>query len=265
MHAFVGEQALPGRQSVWLSQPHVPPTHCAPPPAAVHPVHTPAPVPQVAAVSPLWHVPVVRSQQPPLHWPAPVHAVVHLWLLQAVFAGQSVATLQPQLPATQAVPFELPVQSVHAEAEPQAVGPPPSMHMPLEPPQQNPAPQPPPSHDAVQEPPMHVGVSPPHVAHLLPDEPHAAFVFPGTQVVPLQQPPVQGRTPPSADAQLVVQSPVLGLQAWPVGQLPGVQGTCVSRPPSPASPDPSMPRVSAVVSTPVSPGTSSVASDVASA
>ena len=106
-------------------------------------------------------------------------------------------------------PLGLPEQSTQAEDEPHAVGAPPSWHIPIEPPQQKPAPQPPPSQLAVHDPPAHVGVDPVHMPHAPPVDPHAVPDIPGTQLVPLQQPPLHFRPP----SQLVPQSPVVVLHA----------------------------------------------------
>lgn len=128
--------------------------------------------------------------------------------------------MQPHVPPTHAVPLAFPAQSTHAEAEPHADAEVPDVQVPIVPSQQKPAPQAPPSQLAVHEPPMHVGVSPLHAWHAVPAEPHCIADLPGTQLVPLQHPPLHVRPP----AHELPQWPVPGLQAWPAGQLPGVQG-----------------------------------------
>jgi hypothetical protein len=186
-------------------------------------VHIPPPVPQAVEAIPDWHI--VPSQQPPLHVSPPVQLLVHLPALQASPDGQSVALAQPQVPPERhTVPLELPVQSTHAVDDPQAVVEVPGMQVPIAPPQQKPAPQAPPSQLAVQAPPEHVGVSPPHEMHAAPAEPHDVSLVPVTHFVPLQQPPLQVRPP----TQLAEQSPVVGSQASPLGQLVDVHGTWVS-------------------------------------
>jgi hypothetical protein len=132
-------------------QPQTPPDRHWTPPSPAQAPHVAPPVPQSDAVVPDWHI--VPSQQPPLHWPAPVHDVVHTLPLHAVPMGQSVMVLQPQWPATQAVPLPFPAQSTHGDAEPHAVIAVPGMHVPIVPPQQNPAPHAPPSQLAVHAPP----------------------------------------------------------------------------------------------------------------
>jgi len=54
------------------------------------------------------------AQHPPLQWSTDEHVVPHLWLTHAVSMGQSVATLQPQAPPTQARPIVEELQLTHA-------------------------------------------------------------------------------------------------------------------------------------------------------
>ena len=63
-------------------------------------------------------------QQPLLQADCPLpHAVPHWWFVwHAVWAGQSAATLQPQVPLTHTAPLEDAVQLTHAPGEPQLVG-----------------------------------------------------------------------------------------------------------------------------------------------
>jgi hypothetical protein len=189
--------------------------------------HIAPPMPQaVLSVDPETHF--APLQQPALHCPGPVQAVVHLWSLHAVPAtGQSADELQPHAPATHVVPVELPVQLMHADAEPHAVVEVPDMHVPIAPPQQSVGPQPPPSQSAEQLPPTHEGVSPLHGMHWPPADPHSDLVSPATHDVPSQHPPLHVRPP----LQLVPQKPV-ALQASPFPQLVDVHRTWVSLPDS---------------------------------
>jgi hypothetical protein len=140
---------------------------------------------------------------------------VHLPPLQARPAGQSVATEQPHAPATHAVPFTLPAQSMHADAEPHAVGRVPIMHVPIEPPQQKPAPHPPPSQSALHPPATQVGVAPGQVVQASPPLPHSEEEEPITHVpAVLQHPPLQ-RSPPVHDVE---HRPLVGSHASPTRQ-----------------------------------------------
>jgi hypothetical protein len=100
--------------------------------------------------------------------------------------------LQPQTPATQALPFVLPVQLMQLAPQPRgtvsAVHEPPTQHVAL---LQVPSPVAP--HAAVQVPPEQVGVAPEQAAHAPPAEPHTPFAVPVWHV-PFngsQQPPLQ--------------------------------------------------------------------------
>jgi hypothetical protein len=77
---------------------------------------------------------VPLMQQPPLHGCPSLQVVVQVWLLksQAWLAGQSVCTLQPQVPpATQAWPLALALQSMQAlPLAPQLEPPVPALHTP---------------------------------------------------------------------------------------------------------------------------------------
>jgi hypothetical protein len=105
-------------------------------------------------------------QQPPLHsvWAASPQPVSQrcVEVLQAWLLGQSVATLQPQVPLTHEWPNELVLQSVEPE-QPQAA--PPTQAVPCG--------------AAVQ------------LAQELPALPHAGCAVPARQVPPAQQPPLQ--------------------------------------------------------------------------
>jgi hypothetical protein len=84
--------------------------------ASEHAAHAPPPVPHVAEDSP--GTQVVPSQQPPLQGPAPVHAAPHRPEVHALYAGQSVAAPQPQVPpGRHALPPALPTQLAHAPPE----------------------------------------------------------------------------------------------------------------------------------------------------
>jgi hypothetical protein len=148
-----------------------------------------------------------------------------------------VATLQPHTPATHAVPLALPAQLMQAAPlVPQVVPP-----LPLT---QVPALQQPPLHGWLasqvvvhalvtlhaspigqspttlqpQLPAMHCAPSaPPQVWHIAPELPHALTMLPATQLVPLQQPPLQVWPL----AQLVEHRCVVVLHALPLGQSPG--------------------------------------------
>jgi len=80
-------------------------------------VHTPPPTPQsVPPAAPVWHVPLVRSQQPVLHssvTPETTHAPLHECVVvsQAWLVGQSVTVSQPQAPAMHSL---VPLQGPHA-------------------------------------------------------------------------------------------------------------------------------------------------------
>jgi hypothetical protein len=71
--------------------------------------------PQAALLVPATHMPA--EQQPPLQpvWFAPPQLVLHVWVLvlHVLPPGQSVARVQPQAPATQALPVRLPTQETH--------------------------------------------------------------------------------------------------------------------------------------------------------
>jgi hypothetical protein len=214
-------QALPAKQSASVLQPHFPLERHAEPFRPEQSVQVPPAGPQITGVVPAWHT--LPVQQLFLQIRPPAQLGLHLPPLHALPPGQSAEVLQPHAPATHALPFALPVQSVQADAEPHAVvdaG----VHLPIEPPQQKPALQPPPSQLAVQAPPTHVGVTPVHGMHAPPAEPHCVSELPGTHFVPSQQPPLHLRFP----AQLVPHRPVAGSQASPFAQLVDVHGACVS-------------------------------------
>jgi len=96
---------------------HVPPAHVGVPFA--HPTQAPPVAPQAPLAVPATHCAASGSQQPPLHAvsPAAPHAApqVCVFVLHACPLGQSVATLQPQVPfASHAEPAELLAQFVQA-------------------------------------------------------------------------------------------------------------------------------------------------------
>jgi len=143
----------------------------------------------------------------------------------ALSVGQSVATVQPQMPpVTHASPFRLPLQSVQFGPQPfgsvsatQAV-----------PTQQSPAPQVPSPvtpHAAVQTPALHVGVDPEHAVQAAPSLPHAGFDAPLAQTLPgatrrgAQQPPLHAEY--AAVPQSGPHVDVDRSHAWFAGQSPG--------------------------------------------
>jgi hypothetical protein len=94
--------AFPVGQSLAELQPQAPETHWSPMVFPVQSLHALPELPQVVLMPPVLQVP--PEQQPPLHGCEPEQLVVHWCLLvsQALFAGQSLAELQPHPPATQA-------------------------------------------------------------------------------------------------------------------------------------------------------------------
>jgi hypothetical protein len=111
----VPSQALPVGQSALVAQPQWPPpvaaTHWLPMLEPAHGTHALPSSPQAATPVPPMQVPF--WQQPPAHGAVGPQVVVHCPPLQACPAGQSAATLQPQVPPTQAWPALLLVQSAH--------------------------------------------------------------------------------------------------------------------------------------------------------
>lgn len=234
---LVGSQPPDGiGQSETALQPHWPPSFTGsqrwPRASFAQAEQTTPPAPHAAGAVPATQVPLVAAlQQPPLQGEALSQAVPHRCVvaLQALPAGQSLAALQPHRvapPTTrQAVPFALPAQ------EPQ-LGPPRAQAVGRLPGEQVLV--------AVSQQPVVQGVAEsqcePHAplaqfwpvlqATQEPPAPQLSTVVPGWQVVPSQQPPLQERSP----AQLVLQAPVVVLQAWPTGQSAGLVQ------PPPASP-----------------------------
>jgi hypothetical protein len=198
-------------------QPQLPPTHTDPLPLQIS--HAPPVDPQaLESVAPETQVPPL--QQPPLHTAPPAQLVPHLWSTHASPTGQSDASLHPQVPATQALPIMLFMQSTHAVPEPHALGLVPGVHAPEGPPQQLPVGHRPPLHLAAQVPPTHSGVTPLHATHAPPADPQLELEdVPATHSVPSQQPPLHFKPP----AQLFPHSPVAGLHASFGPQLVVVQ------------------------------------------
>jgi len=129
-----------------------------------------------------------------------------------------VATLQPQTPATQALPFVLPVQLTQLVPQPwvtvSAVHEPPTQHVALPH-----VPSPVVPQALVHVPPApHVGVAPEHAVHAPPPAPQAPLPVPAPHVPVsgLQQPPLHAVSlaPPQAAPQVCV----LVLHASPAGQ-----------------------------------------------
>jgi hypothetical protein len=139
--------------------------------------------------------------------------------------GQSVATVQPQMPpVTHASPFWFPVQSVQFTPQPFGL----VSATQAAPTQQSPAPQvpsPATPHAAVQTPALHVGVSPEHAVQAVPLLPHVGLDVPAMQMLPgavrrgAQQPPLHAeyaavpQSGPHVDVDLS--------HAWFAGQSPG--------------------------------------------
>jgi hypothetical protein len=214
--------------------------HSAPRLDELQPTHSPPAAPHIVGSVPATQVEPL--QQPPLHGCVDEQVPVHTcWLVsQAWFAGQSLVTLQPQVPARQAPPSALVLQSVHAfPSAPQILFALPALHTPPE--------QQPPLHGCVDEqrlvqacwlvsqaqptrqslealqpqlpPPVTASHTAPAVEeaqgwHRPPPLPHADAMVPVTQVVPSQQPPLHAWPA----AQEVEQTCVDGSHAWPVGQ-----------------------------------------------
>jgi hypothetical protein len=150
---------------------------------AVQSVHTPL-APQAPSELPALHVPPVDAeQQPPLQAWVEEHAEVHALFPQASFAGQSVVTLQPQVPPeTHAVPEEPPAHELQvAPVAPHAVCEVPATHVP-----------------ASQQPPLQGWVAEHAVVH--------AWVV-------VSQAWSAGQS--AADAQQPVQASVPGPESWP--------------------------------------------------
>lgn len=153
LHAWVEEHAdvqVPvdrshassGGQSVVAAQPHAPLERHAEPLAPEQETHIAPVEPHAFFAVPGAHMPVLGSQQPPLHgWPD-VHVVVQAWAVvsHASSPGQSVALSQPHVPSDRhALPVELPEQEAHRPPlAPQAMGDLPDVQLP-----------------ALQQPPLH--------------------------------------------------------------------------------------------------------------
>jgi hypothetical protein len=147
------------------------------------------------------------AQQPPLQWSTDEQVVPHLLLTQAVWRGQSVATLQPQAPPTQPRPIVEALQLTHACPDaPQVDVMVPSAQVPAL--QHEPLPQVPSfaaPHALVQAPWWQVGVIPPHTWHVDFGAPHAPFASPCWHDVPSQQ-PLHCR-PPAQDLAQTLSAP----------------------------------------------------------
>lgn len=215
-------QALPAPQSVASVQPHVPFASQADPLALPTQLVQLPLIPQAPGAVPAAHV--VPLQQPTLHAvsPATPHAVPHVCVavLQALPAGQSVATLQPHVgvPAvSHTCPVALTVQFAHDPAAPHAPGAVPATHC-----------------EPLQQPLLHaVCVAPPHavlhvcvvVLHELPLGQSADALHPHASVDAMQ-------TEPAAFPAQVTQAPdpphevllVPGRHDPPDPQQPAVQG-----------------------------------------
>jgi len=159
LHAWVEEHAdvqapvarshaSSGGQSVVAAQPHAPvDRHAEPLGPPEQETHAAPVVPHAFLASPGAHMPVLGSQQPPLHgWPD-VHVVVQAWTVMshASSLGQSAALSQPHVPSDRhALPAELPEQEAHSPPlAPQPMGDVPG--------EQEPALQHPPLHGCVDE------------------------------------------------------------------------------------------------------------------
>ena len=111
-------------QSVAEAQPHLPvERHALPVVLPEHEMQAPPEMPHSGAVSPVTHVPVVVSQQPPLHGWVEEHAVVQMLVVvsHASSEGQSEAKLQPHVPLERhASPVLRPTHEVHDPERPHA-------------------------------------------------------------------------------------------------------------------------------------------------